>query len=1083
MPSVNGNGPDGRTYWRSLDEVADTPEFRDFMFKEFPGGAEALLDGPDRRGFLKVMGASMALAGAGLTGCRRWPREVIAPYASRPDGAVPGAAEQYATMVEHAGVATGVLATCYDGRPTKLEGNPGHPGSLGALTSWQQATILDLYDPDRTRQVHQRPGGAAKAAKKTWNDFDAWWTAHAETLGDGGGLRFIAESSGSPSVQRMQRALRAKFPKARWTTWDAMGNPAEFEGLEAALGGPYRPAHDVQAADVIVSFDCDFLGTHPDMLAMARGWAARRNPDDGPMNRVYIAEPGLSVSGASADDRVAMSAADTARLALAVAAEVAGLTPPEGGDRALAQAIAADLQAHRGRSIVMAGASQPAAVHAACAVMNEALGNVGKTVRYARIAQPQLSTCTLDQLVADLNAGNVDTLVVVGGNPVWDTPADSGFAAAISKAAHTVHFGDQDDETSAACTWHLLRAHGTEAWGDGRAWDGTVSIRQPLIRPLWGGRSESELLAVMAGEGRTAGFDIVRRTFEELTGQPVTPAGAEPPFSGQWRRTLHEGVLAGGTASLESPSVDRAKAAGLSLPARGTGIEVQFSAGALLGGRMSNNGWMQELPDPISKLTWDNAILLSEATCHQLGVASGDMVQLSLGGASVTGPVLMQPGQCDGTATVTLGHGRAWPGRVAFGAGFNAYPIRKAHGLWSASGGSITPVGGAEQLITTQDHYAIDTVGGEGTQARLPVLFREASAESYAAHPNFARDRSHVISTLSLFEETQFEGADYRWGMATDLSKCTGCSACVTACQAENNIPIVGKDQVRMGREMHWLRIDRYYRFRKKGGEWDTSQPASVAMQPMTCQHCENAPCEQVCPVAATVHTSDGLNAMVYNRCVGTRYCSNNCPYKVRRFNFFDYFRRDPLRETGLLQVQPDYYIKQQSGGDPLRRMQFNPQVTVRMRGVMEKCTWCTQRIEHAKIEARNAWVRKPEAEKAKGGRVVIPDGTITPACAQTCPTGAIVFGDLMDETSRVSAMHRDHRSYDLLGELNIKPRNRYMARITNPAGGERFPDDFAAHGGHGAGDHRHDDDHGHDHGPGAAPSHGDHSKNEVHDG
>ncbi|MCH2140635.1 MAG: 4Fe-4S dicluster domain-containing protein, partial [Phycisphaerales bacterium] len=461
--------------------------------------------------------------------------------------------------------------------------------------------------------------------------------------------------------------------------------------------------------------------------------------------------------------------------------------------------------------------------------------------------------------------------------------------------------------------------------------------------------------------------------------------------------------------------------------------------------------------------TWDNAILLSEATAEGLGLSSGDVVRLSIGNRSVNGPVLIQPGQCDDTATVVLGYGRDWPGRVASGAGFNAYPIRTANGLWSISGGSISPTGDSEDLITTQDHYAIDTVGGKGTQDRLPILFREASVESYEAHPNFARDRSHTISSLSLFEETQFEGAKYRWGMATDLSKCTGCSACVTACQAENNIPIVGKDQVRMGREMHWLRIDRYYRFRKEGGKWDTSQPTSIAMQPMTCQHCENAPCEQVCPVAATVHTTDGLNAMVYNRCVGTRYCSNNCPYKVRRFNFFDYFRRDPLRETGALQVQPDYYIKRQSGGDPLRRMQFNPNVTVRMRGVMEKCTWCTQRIEAAKIETGNSWAKLPEADRAKAKRLVIPDGTITPACAQTCPTGAIVFGDLMDETSRVAHMHRDHRSYGLLSELNVKPRNQFMARITNPSQGERFPEDFVSHhGGHHHDDH-HDDGHGHD--------------------
>jgi len=439
--------------------------------------------------------------------------------------------------------------------------------------------------------------------------------------------------------------------------------------------------------------------------------------------------------------------------------------------------------------------------------------------------------------------------------------------------------------------------------------------------------------------------------------------------------------------------------------------------------------------------------------------------------------VLTQPGQAVGTVSIMLGYGRDWAGRIASGAGFNAYPIRTSDRLWSNPSGDLVKTGGTEELVTTQDHYAIDTVGGRGTQDRLPLLFREASIGTLDAHPNFARDRSHTISSLSLWEETQFEGAKYRWGMATDLSKCTGCSACVTACQAENNIPIVGKDQIRMGREMHWLRIDRYYRFRKDGDGWDTEQPVSIAMQPLTCQHCENAPCEQVCPVAATVHTSDGLNAMVYNRCVGTRYCANNCPYKVRRFNFFDFYRRDPLRETGMLQVQPDYYIRQQSGGDPLRRMQFNPEVTVRMRGVMEKCTFCTQRIEAAKISARNEWVKMPEADKAKAKRIVIPDGTVKPACVQTCPTGALVFGDLMDETSRVAKLQANHRSYDLLGELNVKPRNRFLARITNPVGGERFPDDYIAHGEHG--EHGDAADHGDD------PKHkeGDNAHAEVHDG
>ncbi|MCH2140162.1 MAG: TAT-variant-translocated molybdopterin oxidoreductase, partial [Phycisphaerales bacterium] len=609
MSSVNGNNSAGSRYWRSLDEVADTPEFREFMYREFPGGAEAMLDGPDRRGFLKVMGASMALAGAGLTGCRRWPREVIAPYAKRPEGRIPGAAETYASIVEHAGVATGVLVTCYDGRPTKLEGNPAHPGSLGALTGWQQACVLDLYDPDRTRNVHERPGSAAEAAKKDWAAFETWWKTHHESLGDGAGLRFLAESSGSPSVARMQRVLQAKFPKAVWTTWDALGNPEERAGLEVALGGPYRPVHDLSQADVIVSFDCDFLGQHPDTLAMSRGWASRRNPDEGPMNRVYLAEPGLTVTGASADDRWAMPASEIAAFAMAVVDVVVG-----GGtsNSTSANAVAADLMKHKGASVVMAGPSQPAAVHAACAMLNEALGNVGKTVRYTRIAEPQMATSSIASLAADMKSGAVNTLIIIGGNPVWDAPADLDLAKALDRVPNTIHFGDHDDESSAACRWHLIRANGLEAWGDGRAWDGTISIRQPMIQPLWGGRSEIELLAMLAGEENTSGFDIVRRTFEALTAKPVTPIDQKPPFDKDWRRTLHDGVLVGSVNALETPRVDHTRVKSMAIPTSSGGIEVNFSAGNLLGGSMSNNGWMQELPDPITKLTWDNAILLSE---------------------------------------------------------------------------------------------------------------------------------------------------------------------------------------------------------------------------------------------------------------------------------------------------------------------------------------------------------------------------------------------------------------------------------------------------------------------------------------
>ena len=1061
MPSLNGKGTSGQTYWRSLNEVADTPEFRTFMHREFPSGATELLDGTDRRGFLKIMGASMALAGAGLTGCRRWPKQHIVPFAARPEGMHPGKATQYASIVELGGIATGILATTYDGRPTKLEGNPEHPGSLGALTGQQQAMVLDVYDPDRSRGVLERPGEAASRSQSQWEAFEKWWGEHAATLGTGAGLWFVAEPTGSPSVRRMQRMLRSRFPDATWVNWDPTAG-AEAAGLDAAMGGDLRPVYDLSKADLLLSLDSDFLCGHPDALALSRGWASRRTPADGHMSRVIVFESGLSVTGAAADDRQDMRTADVANSAAMLAARITGDASLQSGisGPALVEAamddLADQLKAAKGRSVVFAGRSQPAAVHHLAALMNESLGNTGKTVQYIRVEQPEMDTADLAAFVSAADAGTVDTAVLIGGNPVFDAPADLKLGDALKKVANTVRLSSHDDETSRACRWHLNQAHALECWGDGTAWDGTLSVQQPMILPLFGGRSTAEVLAMMAGETDTAGFDVVRRTFQERTGKAITPAGQVPSYDPDWRRALHSGVIAGSKPTLESPPVRRLVKA---LPSVAKGLEVNFVPSYAIGdGRFANNGWLAELPDPLTKLTWENAVLMHERDASDAGVADGDIVRVTVDGVSVEGPVIVQPGQKHGTVSIALGWGRTFPGRVSADAGFNAYVLRTSDGMWYRGGGSVQATGSSTKLARTQDHFAIDTVGGRGTQERLPLLFREASLDTFKKEPKFAQHVGHSLGRLSLWQEQQFDGAQYAWGMSIDLNKCIGCGDCVVACQAENNIPIVGKHQVVMGREMHWLRIDRYYRFTSDGhGGFNTSNPGTIAMQPMMCQHCENAPCEQVCPVAATVHTTDGLNAMVYNRCVGTRYCSNNCPYKVRRFNYFDYFRLDPLRETGMLQVQPDYYVRRQSGGDPLRRMQFNPDVTVRMRGVMEKCTWCTQRIESAKIHARNEWVKLPEAEKAAAKRVVIPDGTITPACAQTCATQAIVFGDLMDPDARVSKLHADDRAYALLDELNVKPRNKYLARLTNSSFGDRYPDDHGGHDGHGEDAH---DDH-----------------------
>ena len=559
----------------------------------------------------------------------------------------------------------------------------------------------------------------------------------------------------------------------------------------------------------------------------------------------------------------------------------------------------------------------------------------------------------------------------------------------------------------------------------------------------------------------TDGFDIVRSTESEVTGATADATA----FSPRWRTLLHNGLLKDSAWSTETPRVDAGTVArGADVTAQAlsgdTGTVAVFAGDySVYDGRFANNGWLQELPDPITKLTWDNAVIIGPAHARTLGVKTGDMVRVTVGAASVESAALVETGQAPGVITLPLGYGRRFKGRVSYDSGFDFYPLRNSDAMWSAPA-KIEKISGSYVLARTQDHWAMDKVSGQGIEERLPTIFREADITTWEKDPQFAGALGHTVHSLSLWDDTlQFEGARFKWGMAIDLSACTGCGACVVACQAENNIPIVGKDQVRMGREMSWLRIDRYFRFKETSpGVFATDLPERVAIQPMTCQMCENAPCEQVCPVAATVHSTDGLNVMVYNRCVGTRYCSNNCPYKVRRFNYFDYFRRDPLRETGLLQVQPSYYLRRQSGGDPLRRMQFNPEVTVRMRGVMEKCTFCTQRIEAAKIKAKNAWVKKPQAEKASGIRLMIPDGTLTPACAQTCATEAIVFGDLMDADSRVSKAHRDDRSYELLGELNVKPRNRYLARVYNALEGERHPEDF--HHGHGGHSSSSDSDH-----------------------
>jgi len=1051
----------GRTYWRSLEELADTPEFNEFLAREFPTSASEILTSADRRDFLRVMGASLALAGLGLSGCRRWPDEKIAPYAHRPAGRMPGSPVYYATSLELVGLSAGLLVKSYDGRPIKVEGNPDHPGCRieagtaehqlprGATDLWSQASILDLYDPDRSQKVLN------KNSPSTWSAFTAWLTSNMDRLkaANGQGLVVLSEATSSPSVSAMRQQFKAAFPQAEWLEYEALSNHATLNGYMYAYGKPYRPQYAFDKARVVLSLESDYLMEPIAGVSHMRGHAAaRRAADAGQgMSRLYVFESGVTVTGANADERVALRSADVAIIAARVAAACnpalqsdlqllasSGISTSR-DDAALNAVVAAllkDLADNRGASIVIAGRNQPAEVHLLAHIINDALGNVGQTVAYSPAPEMLDHLASIRSLCGMMERNEVDTLIMLGGNPAFDAPADLTFADLLPKVPHAVHLSLYANETSAACEWHVNRAHDLESWGDGRGIDGTYTLRQPLIEALFDGKSPAELLAAMLGQHDANAHDIVRRTFDEQLG------GNQVDL--RWREALHQGVAVGGTWKPEKPTINMGGVSHLlgtftRLWRAQTPNELEIAfvpAAGILDGRFANNGWLQEMPDPITKLTWDNAAIMNPLAASSRGLKTGDVVLLAVGGREIEIPVLALPGQWTNTITVALGYGRRMPGRICAGAGVDVYPLRTSETMGFAGNASVRPTGRFIAMARTQDHHAIDTIGGRGTQERLPTLFREADFDEYLRNPHFAAHRTHVVHRLSLWEEDHpfqseegRKGSQYAWAMAVDLNTCTGCGACIMACQAENNIPIVGKDQVIRGREMHWLRIDRYF---KAGTE---EQPEAFALMPVMCVHCENAPCEQVCPVAATVHDADGLNVMIYNRCVGTRYCSNNCPYKVRRFNYYDFHRREPHRtQPGmLLQVEPDYYRKPQAHADPLKQMQFNPEVTVRMRGIMEKCTYCIQRVEHARIEAKNAWVQADVGERSP--RVApIADGTIVTACEQACPAQAITFGDLNDPGSRVSRLHEHRRAYQMLEELNTKPRTQYLAKVRNPS-------------------------------------------------
>ncbi|MFL6193402.1 MAG: TAT-variant-translocated molybdopterin oxidoreductase [Thermoanaerobaculia bacterium] len=973
--------PPKRQHWRSLEQLAGTPEAREFLEREFPVGASELPEGIDRRSLVQLLGASLALAG--LTACRK-PVENIVPYVEPPETVVPGVPKHYATTMPFGITGYGLLVESHEGRPTKIEGNELHPSTAGTASAQMQASILGLYDPDRSEHPLQR-GAGSDPQKKAWADFVTDWKAReAAYLGAGGaGLAVLAQPSASPTLFRLATALRQKFPQMLWATWEPVSDENALAGIALATGQPLRPAYDLGAARVILSLDADLLLTETDSVAHGRGFIAGRRlgSEKDEMNRLWAVESAYTTTGAMADHRLALPSGRIGAFALALAGAL-GLPGGAGGQLPdvppkWIPALAQDLKANAGRSLVVAGRDQPPAVHALALAINGALGNIGTTVLLREpldVIPP--STPSLAALAGAVRSGAVSTLFIVGGNPVYDAPAD--LRLDLKKVKNIVHLGTSVDETGEQAHWHLPGTHFLEAWGDCRSSDGTVSVVQPLIEPLFGGHSAIELVGLLATGEDKPGYDLVRETWAALLPGGATPAAFDDAFN----KVLHDGLLAGSAVppvAAAAGSVPPQALAQLARPAA-EGTELVFRASpAVHDGRFANIGWLQELPDAVTKVTWGNAALVSPNTAKRLRLENEDGVRLKVGNATVELPAWIVPGQAEDTVVVHLGYGRSAAGRVGNGVGADVYPLRTSAAPGFVAGATLEASGERHRIAQTQDH---------GTMEGRPVV-REASLAEWRHEPHFAEEMVEVPKSGPLWDQHRYDKGP-QWGMAIDLNSCIGCNACVVACQSENNVPVVGHEQVRRGREMHWLRIDRYF-----AGQ--PEQPEMV-FQPMPCQQCENAPCEQVCPVAATTHTEDGLNAMVYNRCIGTRYCSNNCPYKVRRFNFFNYTKDTP----------------------ELLKLAANPEVTVRSRGVMEKCTYCVQRIQSARIDAKMA--ERP-----------LKDGEIKTACQQTCPTQAITFGDIRDPEALVNRSKENSRNYVLLAELGNRPRTSYLARIRNP--------------------------------------------------
>lgn len=1153
-------GTAGKPAWRSLEEFTDSPEFREFVDREFPAGASELfldddersdggsidspadgraIPGESRRDFLKLMGASLALAGAAtIPGCRRPDHKILSYSRDVPEDIIPGKPLFYATsMPLPGGGAEGLLVETHEGRPTKVEGNPLHPLNRGKSSVWSQAHVLNLYDPDRLKYPQLRLPGFTSPREATWDDFKAWAGPHMVRHDATGGrsLAFIVDKKTSPARDAMRDEVLARWPQATWVEYDPVEVEASSRGTAIAFGRPMRELYDFASADVVVSLDRDFLSgvgpAEPRALDHARGFASRRKVSEvrPNMNRLYVAEPGVTVTGSCADHRLRIAPSLLPAMMVAVAKEVLGRFMDRPGvpeilaalplldgislDRAWIEAAAEDLAGAPGRGLLLAGPTLPAEMHALAHAVNTVLGG---PVRYVPKGEREgaSSAEALASLAEAMGAGRISTLVCINVNPVYDAPADLDFAAKFAAVETRITLSVESSETAAASTWSLNGSHDLEAWGDTESTDGTISPMQPMIAPLYGSWSELELLGFFAGErvwrnwpqdakaeaeggGVPPGYHIVRESWRRRLG-----IGDDKAFERTWRRSLHDGVLAGTGMRGERPALRSASVRDALMsrggrmspgPAAGS-LDVVFRVSHVRDGRYANNGWLQELPDAGTRVTWDNPALISPRTARRLGLMPGNqtdpnriylrehpegkLATITIDGRRVTMPVWILPGLADDTIVLTVGYGRRVCGLVGGSSeapvGTDVYAVRSRRTAWTATG-AIERAPGAKLIASTQNHWSLE--GRTSILRQIDVTYwtkHTGEGGKFAKGPlrmvdplygtmkdvNLAEklgELSHTPPNISIYDNPFNRGpADPdpnnldprqldprgnptppayakrpQWGMTIDLSTCTGCGVCTVACQAENNIPIVGRREVAKGREMQWIRVDRYF-------IGDLDDPSEVLHQPVACVHCENAPCETVCPVNATVHGPEGINYMVYNRCIGTRYCANNCPYKVRRFNFFDYATvkfNGPYYGEGIMpgggpenkHLIPPRLRKKL---DEISRMQRNPDVTVRSRGVMEKCTYCIQRINAARVECRLNDITD------------IPDGFFQTACQQACPSDAIVFGDILDPTSKVSAERENQRSYMLLGYLNTRPRTTHLIAVRNPNPKLRAPVD-----------------------------------------